>query len=140
MKSGENNVLVVDWSELARAPFYTLARVHVLPVAARVAKVVDLLVKHNLTEPALVHLVGYGLGGHVAGIAAKLVTTGKVKRVTGKDLYTPSKVTCVVETTSIRQNSTLISPPISFRHRLDKLLFVTPKNLQTFYLLQHQFA
>ncbi|XP_034241771.1 phospholipase A1-like [Thrips palmi] len=85
LESGKYNVIGVDWGRLCRGPWYPGARAHVSGTGAKVAEFLDALVDLQLTRPEDVHLIGHSLGAHVAGIAGKSMTKGKLARITGLD-------------------------------------------------------
>ncbi|XP_051990215.1 lipoprotein lipase isoform X1 [Xyrauchen texanus] len=81
------NVIVVDWLNRANKHYPTSAE-NTRLVGADVAKFVNWL--EELDYPLdKVHLLGYSLGAHVAGVAGNL-TNNKVNRITGLDPAGPS--------------------------------------------------
>lgn len=97
---GENegkkfNVVVVDWGKLASASFWTALFYYPQAVqnVARVGEHVANFIKFLLDAEAIcslgkVHLLGFSLGAHVAGVAGmylKNKTGIKVGRITGFD-------------------------------------------------------
>ncbi|KAK6314294.1 lipoprotein lipase [Coregonus clupeaformis] len=82
------NVIVVDWLTRAQQHYLTSAANTKL-VGKDVAKFVNWLQK-TLDYPwEKIHLLGYSLGAHVAGIAG-LLTNHKVSRITGLDPAGPT--------------------------------------------------
>lgn len=82
------NVIVVDWLVRAQQHYPTSAAYTKL-VGRDVAKFVNWL-QAELDYPwSKLHLLGYSLGAHVAGIAG-LLTKNKVSRITGLDPAGPS--------------------------------------------------
>ncbi|KAK7163752.1 hypothetical protein R3I93_007728 [Phoxinus phoxinus] len=81
------NVVVVDWLDRANE-HYPRSAENTRLVGADVAKFIDWL--EELDYPLeKVHLLGYSLGAHVAGVAGNL-TNNKVNRITGLDPAGPS--------------------------------------------------
>ncbi|XP_077078272.1 lipoprotein lipase [Siphateles boraxobius] len=81
------NVIVVDWLDRANE-HYPRSAENTRLVGADVAKFVNWL--EELEYPLeKVHLLGYSLGAHVAGVAGNL-TNNKVNRITGLDPAGPS--------------------------------------------------
>uniref|UniRef100_A0A8D0E5T2 Lipoprotein lipase n=1 Tax=Salvator merianae TaxID=96440 RepID=A0A8D0E5T2_SALMN len=79
----DSNVIVVDW--LARASLhYPLSAAHTKSVGEDVATFVDWLEEQFSYSLDKVHLLGYSLGAHAAGIAGSL-TNKKINRITGLD-------------------------------------------------------
>ncbi|XP_034247795.1 lipase member H-like [Thrips palmi] len=72
------NVLGVDWGVLCPKPLYLTSRSHVQGVGETVAALVQLLVDNGLARLADVHLIGHSLGAHVAGVAGKVNTVGRI--------------------------------------------------------------
>ncbi|XP_067626693.1 pancreatic lipase-related protein 2 isoform X2 [Eurosta solidaginis] len=86
LKSGNYNVILVDWSPLTALPWYTNA-VENLPSAARfIARFLRFLVASGY-QTRLIHLIGFSLGAEVAGFVGKqLLEWGVVlPRITGLD-------------------------------------------------------
>jgi len=83
--AGDVNVIAVDWSHLARAPFYILAATSTELVGKFwTAQFIDFLVNQGASLSDI-HLLGYSLGAHAAGWAGSSLTTGKLPRITGFD-------------------------------------------------------
>lgn len=83
LETDKFNVIGVDWGSLCRGPWYPGARAHVTGAGAKVGEFLDALINLKLTEPSQIHLIGHSLGAHVAGIASKSMTMGKIARITG---------------------------------------------------------
>ena len=81
---GDYNVIGVDWSELARAPFYLTAATNTRDVGKATAKLVDFLVNEG-TPINYIHLLGFSLGAHAAGWAGASVSVGTLPRITGNN-------------------------------------------------------
>ncbi|XP_057697707.1 lipoprotein lipase [Corythoichthys intestinalis] len=77
------NVIVVDWLTRANQHYHTSAASTKL-VGRDVAKFVTWIQKELELPWDKIHLVGYSLGAHVAGIAGDL-TDHKISRITGLD-------------------------------------------------------
>ncbi|KAM4605734.1 lipoprotein lipase [Polymixia lowei] len=77
------NIIVVDWLERAQHHYHNSAENSKL-AGQDVAKLINWLevdLKYDLSK---LHLLGYSLGAHVAGVAGHL-TNNKVNRITGLD-------------------------------------------------------
>ncbi|XP_077390574.1 lipoprotein lipase [Festucalex cinctus] len=82
------NVIVVDW--LTRASqHYTTSAAYTKLVGRDVAKFVTWIQKELQMPWDRIHLLGYSLGAHVAGIAGDL-TDRKISRITGLDPAGPT--------------------------------------------------
>lgn len=80
---GDFNVIVTDWS--SSSPNFQYARSRVGTTGIAVSKFIEWLgVNYNT-----LHLVGYGLGAHVAGIAGKNTVRGRINRIIGLDPAKP---------------------------------------------------
>lgn len=81
------NIIILDWSMLTTAPWYAQAIIN----ARFTGKVLATFLEHYHSNKELsidnVHIVGFSLGAHVAGIAGKFlrVKGQKVARITGLD-------------------------------------------------------
>lgn len=82
------NVIVVDWLTRAQQ-HYTTSAAYTKLVGRDVAKFVNWIQKELQYPWEKLHLLGYSLGAHVAGIAGAL-TENKVSRITGLDPAGPS--------------------------------------------------
>lgn len=81
---GDFNVIVVDWSAVS-SPYYQYARYRVDTTGIAVSRFIDWI---NFNYSAL-HLVGYDLGAHIAGIAGKNTVRGRINRIIGLDPAKP---------------------------------------------------
>ena len=79
---GDYNIIGVDWSDLARAPFYLSAATNTRYVGKAAALLVDFLVQQGASLDTM-HLLGFSLGAHAAGWTGSSLTTGKIARITG---------------------------------------------------------
>ncbi|XP_013179289.1 PREDICTED: pancreatic lipase-related protein 2-like [Papilio xuthus] len=77
------NVIVVDWSAVARLD-YKLSVASVPSVGAAVGDLISLLLDANRVDLRRIHLVGFNLGAHVVGFAGRRLQ-GRVARITGLD-------------------------------------------------------
>lgn len=80
MKQG-NNVIMVNWSQAANLTNYAQARADARVVGFQVAKVMADIVQNTDAAYDQMHLIGGGMGAHVAGYAGS--TGEKVARITG---------------------------------------------------------
>ncbi|GLH00086.1 Phospholipase A1 1 [Gryllus bimaculatus] len=83
---GEYNIIIVDYSTLVVEP--CLSQVEWAPrfCAECIAQLVNYLAKHPKgTIPDKLHLLGYSVGAHIAGLVANYVPKGKLGRITGLD-------------------------------------------------------
>jgi pancreatic triacylglycerol lipase len=78
------NVIVVDWS-LVSSPYYQYARYRVDPTGIAIARFIDWM---NINLSTL-HVLGYDLGAHIAGIAGKNIPRGQIGRIIGLDPSLP---------------------------------------------------
>ena len=77
------NFFAVDWSVLAQGSYSFVAR-NSVPIAGEfTGAFIDNLVDFGAPLDSL-HLVGFSMGAHVAGIAGNRSTKGTIHRVTGK--------------------------------------------------------
>lgn len=66
LQSGNYNVLLIDWSTLAAAPWY-ISAVNNLPTTGKyVARFIRFLVRQSY-EVEKIHLIGFSLGAEMAG-------------------------------------------------------------------------
>ncbi|XP_013142800.1 PREDICTED: pancreatic lipase-related protein 2-like [Papilio polytes] len=77
------NVIVVDWSTVARLD-YKLSVTNVPGVGTAVGDLISLLLDANRVDLRRIHIVGFNLGAHVAGFAGRRLQ-GRVARITGLD-------------------------------------------------------
>lgn len=81
-------MIAVDWSR-GRSLEYASSVAAVSSVGAKIAKLIDFLVKEYGISLETLEIVGFSLGAQVAGYSAKQVTTGKVQKVVGLDPAMP---------------------------------------------------
>ncbi|KAG5672355.1 hypothetical protein PVAND_002488 [Polypedilum vanderplanki] len=81
---GDFNVIVVDWSTVA-SPIYQYARLKVNMIGMAVSKYITWLNPNYNT----LHVIGYDLGAHIAGIAGKNTVNGRIGRIIGLDPSLP---------------------------------------------------
>ncbi|KAG8226439.1 hypothetical protein J437_LFUL015107 [Ladona fulva] len=92
-KAGRWNVFLLDWHKLSAGPWYPWAVENVQAVGRHLAKFLDSLAnafeksskRHGASFFKNLHVVGYSLGAHVAGVAGSHVTKGRIGRLTGLD-------------------------------------------------------
>ncbi|XP_023214743.1 pancreatic lipase-related protein 2-like isoform X1 [Centruroides sculpturatus] len=75
------NVIVVDWLTLSSVS-YEKAASNAETVGKEVANLIKFLKNSVRTNPVDVHIIGHGIGAHIAGFAGKKI---KVGRITGLD-------------------------------------------------------
>ena len=83
------NFIVVDWRKGSNTFNYLHARNRVNLVAAHVAKFIDFMSIKARLKIEYLTIVGHSLGAHIAGIAAKQITVGKVGKIVGLDPASP---------------------------------------------------
>jgi hypothetical protein len=79
---GDYNIIGVDWSQLARSPYYLSAATNTRDVGKATARLVDFLVGEG-TPLSNIHMIGFSLGAHAAGWSGATITVGKLARITG---------------------------------------------------------
>lgn len=85
-QNNEYNVISIDYGPLAPEPCYVQA-VHNLPVVAKcTAQLLDYMMEQQMFTLDDLHIIGFSLGGQTAGMISNYVKTGKLKRITGKNL------------------------------------------------------
>lgn len=78
------NVIVVDWSKVgSRNINYMTSRNEVVRVGNIVGTFIDDLCRLHGITPSSLHILGHSLGAHIAGIAARKISSGRVNRITG---------------------------------------------------------
>uniref|UniRef100_A0A146LBX8 Pancreatic lipase-related protein 1 n=1 Tax=Lygus hesperus TaxID=30085 RepID=A0A146LBX8_LYGHE len=83
---GDYNVIVVDYSTLVRLP--CLSQMQWSPgfCAQCIAQMVYYLSQHPRgVQPEKLHLMGYSIGAHIAGLTANYIDGAKLGRITGLD-------------------------------------------------------
>lgn len=81
---GDYNIIIVDYGSLAREP--CLSQIEWSPrfCAECIAQLVDYLAIHPRgVQPDELHLIGYSVGAHMAGLVANHISFGKLGRITG---------------------------------------------------------
>ncbi|XP_042871708.1 inactive pancreatic lipase-related protein 1-like [Penaeus japonicus] len=85
LELGSYNVIAVDWSKLAEAPWYNIAFASVDQVGAFTASMLDWLHAEVNLDTSTLHLVGHSLGAHVSGSVGRHLASAKLPRITGLD-------------------------------------------------------
>ncbi|XP_041483674.1 inactive pancreatic lipase-related protein 1-like [Lytechinus variegatus] len=78
-----NNVIMVNWSQAANLTNYAQARADARVVGFQVAHVISYIVNNTSATYDQMHLIGGGMGAHVAGYAGS--TGQQMARITGLD-------------------------------------------------------
>lgn len=81
------NMIFVNWSELASAPWYERAANSVKPVGEYTAKMINFLIEQNITSIENIHFLGHSLGSHMANYVSQNLNEGKLHHVVGKYAY-----------------------------------------------------
>ncbi|PSN31810.1 hypothetical protein C0J52_22637 [Blattella germanica] len=66
----DSNVILLDWSVPAKDLFYVFAKRKVSFIGEKLGSLIDSLVTKGLNLTQL-HIIGHGLGAHIAGVAGK---------------------------------------------------------------------
>lgn len=77
------NIIVVDWSNISLLPFVQ-SRLQIGRVAKEVAVFLTHLMDKLGLPPENIHIWGYSLGCHVAGLSAKKLRGPKIATIIGK--------------------------------------------------------
>lgn len=85
LEKDDYNIFMVDWSPMAKVPWYNSAASNTLPVGQHTARFIDHLCDSTGADTRDIHLVGFSLGAHVVGLAGRHVKSGQIKHVTGLD-------------------------------------------------------
>ncbi|XP_075974721.1 phospholipase A1 member A-like [Anticarsia gemmatalis] len=86
---GDVNVISVDWTSFSSGSYSNALR-GVPLVAASIANFITEMNKldsndNNIVSYDKVHVVGFGLGAHIAGQVGRSIADGKIARITGLD-------------------------------------------------------
>ncbi|XP_054262639.1 pancreatic triacylglycerol lipase-like [Macrosteles quadrilineatus] len=85
------NVIVVDWSDYCKPPFYSSAVDSAKQVGAATADLIAWLMSRGVSL-SRVHILGHSVGAHIAGVVGRIISyrgLGQVRRITGLDLAKP---------------------------------------------------
>jgi len=83
------NVILVDWTVPASAPWYERAAGNTRIVGAMTGELINFLVREGYTTFDKVHATGHSLGAHTAAFASNAAHNGKFGRITGMDPALP---------------------------------------------------
>ncbi|GJQ82249.1 hypothetical protein Trydic_g19449 [Trypoxylus dichotomus] len=79
-------VVIVDWSELNSFPYYNEAIANVKRVSKTLTKFLESYIEDGVIDIVKVHVIGFGLGAHVAGFIGKYLRGDlRLPRITGLD-------------------------------------------------------
>ncbi|KAF5278398.1 hypothetical protein FQA39_LY05887 [Lamprigera yunnana] len=93
-KQGYFNIILVDWSSLAKGPCYPAAVWNCRITGTCLAKLIKAI--HNISNSD-VHVIGFSLGAHVAAIASNDLKGRMMDRITGLDPALPGFTTINIE-------------------------------------------
>ncbi|CAG7723479.1 unnamed protein product [Allacma fusca] len=83
------NIISIDWSDLAAAPWYDRAAAATKLVGQKTAKLVNFLVAEGMVALKDIHFAGHSLGAHAGGYLGANLGAGKLGRLTGLDPALP---------------------------------------------------
>lgn len=84
LSTGDFNIFTVNWEEIAKNNYYFSSAEQTKYVGGAIAEMIDELVFRGC-DLSRIHIIGHSLGAHTAGFAGKLISSGKVGRITGLD-------------------------------------------------------
>ncbi|KAI5639766.1 lipase domain-containing protein [Phthorimaea operculella] len=84
LQAEDLNVLVVDWSAGASTIIFPTALENSISSATAIAQFIDWLNQQTNSSPAQYHIIGFALGGQMAGIAGRRAS-GNIAIITGLD-------------------------------------------------------
>ncbi|XP_050738746.1 pancreatic lipase-related protein 2-like [Eriocheir sinensis] len=87
---GSYNVIAVEWSQLAAAPFYPTAVASVPQVGALTASLLDWLHDAAGMDASGVQAIGHSLGAHLSGATGQNLKSFRLPFITGMDPAGPS--------------------------------------------------
>lgn len=88
-------LFIIKYFSGADTPNYFKARSAIFLVGPLLAKFIDFLVSNTDITTSDIYLVGHSLGAHIAGIAGKCVTKGRINTIFGLDPAGPMFFTFV---------------------------------------------
>lgn len=83
LRRTDYNVIIVDWSPLAAAPWYDRAVRNAKITGTYTARFIKYLHSRNVSINNM-HVIGFSLGAEAAGFTGKSVTSPKLPRITGE--------------------------------------------------------
>ncbi|CAH1405629.1 unnamed protein product [Nezara viridula] len=85
-KRGDYNIIIVDYSTLVKLPCLSQMQWSPSFAAQCIAQMVYYLSQHPRgVQPETLHLIGYSIGAHIAGLTANYIDGAKIGRMTGLD-------------------------------------------------------
>ncbi|XP_026732767.1 endothelial lipase-like, partial [Trichoplusia ni] len=82
IRTHDFNVIIVDWSELAKNPAYPWSAFSTRYVGKKTAKMIDAIASAYQIDGKYMHLIGHSLGSHVMGYSS-LFSHQRIHRITG---------------------------------------------------------
>ena len=92
LKSGDYNIIAIDWSKLAQWDNYPQAASNAILVGESVGYFLSRLIRETGLHPRDIHLVGHSLGSHVSAHIGRTIQRsglGNVGRITALDPAKP---------------------------------------------------
>ncbi|KAK0160679.1 hypothetical protein PV328_008064 [Microctonus aethiopoides] len=90
LKKHDCNIFAVDWNRLAAGPCYPIAVYNAPHVGRCLAQLIRRVLDSGAED---LHAIGFSLGAHVPGLAARELLPYKIPRITGLDPAMPLFVT-----------------------------------------------
>lgn len=84
MECCDYNIISVDYNKLALEPCYIQAVQNTELIGMCIAQLIDELVQNYGFKLPQFHIIGFSLGGQVAGQVATHLKSGKLDRISGK--------------------------------------------------------
>lgn len=88
-EKGEFNIISLDYNPLVREPCYVQALQNLKVVSKCTAQLLDYLIEQSKVTLDSIHVIGFSLGAHTAGMISNHLKSGKLKRTTGLDPAMP---------------------------------------------------
>lgn len=83
------NIILVDWKELCPFPWYSQSVQNTKLVANKLSEFIKFYNSTGEMPISKIHIIGFSLGAHVAGMIGKTLTDPKLPRITAIDPALP---------------------------------------------------
>lgn len=87
--SGMYTSIIAGWAQFAKKVNYEIAATWAKQLGDKIAELLKNIVRLNVIKPSDIHIIGHGLGAHIAGECGKSFQSegwGKIYRITGEKI------------------------------------------------------
>lgn len=85
ISKSNTNIIYVDWENASKG-LYFVVRYRIKKVSEAIVNLINLLIDQNYSANNI-HMLGFSLGAHIAGLSGKNIKEGKIASIIGNCLH-----------------------------------------------------